>query len=87
VGVALAGGVDTVAAGAVALAAAGDHRMACHLIEFAVLAEPGSEAIHEARTRIYRARSQQHESSMARNILNHAASSSERGKRDLAGDY
>lgn len=83
----LAGGQAAVLARARALAAAGDHRMACHLIEFAVLAEPASSEAHQLRREVYAARAATHESSMARNILNHAALSSARGRRDLAGDY
>lgn len=83
----LAGGLDVVLARAEALRAAGDHRMACHLVEFAALAAPGTAAVHELRATIYAERSQQQISSMARNILNHAALASRQGKRDLAGDY
>ncbi len=85
--VALAGGVDAVLARARALVDAGDLRMACHLAEFAVLAQPSSAVVHEARAEIYGARSALQESSMARNILNHAALASLEGRRDLAGDY
>jgi glyoxylase-like metal-dependent hydrolase (beta-lactamase superfamily II) len=80
--VALAGGLDAVLRRAAALQHEGNLRLACHLIEFAVLAEPGSKAAHALRAEIYAARAQQQESSMARNILNHAARSSEQGKRD-----
>jgi hypothetical protein len=59
--------------------------MACHLIEYAALAEPQSAEVHALRRAIYAARSQQQTSSMARNILNHAALASDQGKRDLAG--
>ncbi len=68
-----------------ALAEAGDLRMACHLVEHAVLAEPESADVHGARAEIYTAWAEQQESSMARNILRHAASSSEQGRLDLAG--
>jgi len=83
----LAGGVEPVVARAEALAAAGNLRLACHLIEAAVLAEPGSHAAHAARTRIYDQRADQQESSMARNLLRHAARSSEHHQRDLAGHF
>jgi alkyl sulfatase BDS1-like metallo-beta-lactamase superfamily hydrolase len=83
--VGLAGGIEPVIARALALAGSGDTRLACHLIEFAVLAEPSSEAVHEARTQIYAGRSAEQESSMARNILNHAALASGQMRRDLAG--
>jgi alkyl sulfatase BDS1-like metallo-beta-lactamase superfamily hydrolase len=85
--VALAGGVDAVVERAHALAAAGDLRLACHLIEFAVLAEPSSSSAHLERAAIYGARSDAQESSMARNLLAHAARASGQGQRDLAGDY
>jgi alkyl sulfatase BDS1-like metallo-beta-lactamase superfamily hydrolase len=84
--VAMAGGVGAVLERAQALAEDCDLRMACHLVEFAVLAEPSSAQVHEARTSIYRRRSADQVSSMARNILNHAALASEQGRRDLAGE-
>ncbi len=83
----LAGGVENVLKKVRALRDEGDLRLACHLVEYAALAEPASGAVHELRTEVYRARSQQQTSSMARNILNHAALASEQGKRDLAGDW
>jgi alkyl sulfatase BDS1-like metallo-beta-lactamase superfamily hydrolase len=97
----LAGGQAAVLARARALAEAGDHRMACHLVEFAVMAEaatsetdvppsqpegPPSEA-HQLRQEVYAARAATYESSVARNIPNHAVLSSTRGRRHLAGDY
>ncbi|MCX6527265.1 MAG: MBL fold metallo-hydrolase, partial [Actinobacteria bacterium] len=85
--IALSGGLEKVLERAQQLATDGDLRMACHLVEFAVLFEPASTEAHAVRTAVYRARSEQQMSSMARNILNHAAFSSERNKRDLAGDY
>ena len=88
--VTLAGGVQNVLARAAELAdlATEDSlRLACHLIEHASLAAPTSAAVHELRARIYRARSALQVSSMARNILGHAALASDQGKRDLAGDF
>ncbi|MBF6600438.1 MAG: MBL fold metallo-hydrolase [Dehalococcoidia bacterium] len=85
--VTLAGGLDRVLGRAAALAAEGNARLACHLVEFAVIAEPGSAEAHRTRATIYAARAQDEESSMSRNILNHAALASARGKRDLAGAY
>ena len=84
--VGLAGGTEAVLAEARRLAAAGDERLACHLVEFAVLADPGSTAAHEARSEIYARRAAGYDSSMARNILNHAAEASRQGRRDLAGN-
>jgi alkyl sulfatase BDS1-like metallo-beta-lactamase superfamily hydrolase len=85
--VTLAGGVESVMRRATELKDAGDLRLSCHLIEYAVLAAPDSKEVHALRTEIYRARSQGELSSMSRNILNHAAMASEKGKRDLAGEY
>ena len=83
--VALAGGLGRVLERAAGLLAEGNARLACHLIEFAVLAEPDSAEVHQLRREIYQARSRAQVSSMARNILNHAALASAEGKRDLAG--
>ena len=85
--VTLAGGLERVLDRARQLAAAGDHRLACHLVEFAVLFEPGSAEAHQVRAEVYAARSAEQVSSMARNILGHAAHASRQGRRDLAGDY
>ena len=85
--VAMAGGIDKVLARASALKAEGNLRLACHIVEFAVLAEPSSKDAHAVRADVYGARSKLEESSMSRNILNHAALASEQGKRDLAGEY
>jgi alkyl sulfatase BDS1-like metallo-beta-lactamase superfamily hydrolase len=83
----LAGGLDHVIERAMQLKAAGNLRLACHIIEFAVLADPSSKPAHDARAEIYAARSKLESSSMSRNILNHASLASQQGKRDLAGEY
>jgi alkyl sulfatase BDS1-like metallo-beta-lactamase superfamily hydrolase len=85
--VALAGGLDPLLARVQELRDAGNLRLACHLVEYAVIAEPGSKEAHELRQEVYAARAALETSSMARNILNHAALASAGGKRDLAGDY
>ena len=82
----LAGGEASVLARAAELAEAGDERLACHLVEFAVLADPTSKEAHRVRAEVYGRRAQGQESSMARNILAHAGHSSERMRRDLAGN-
>ena len=84
--VALAGGLGPVLNRARALARGGEEEraLACHLVEFAVLAEPASEEAHEVRQIAYEAKAATQESSMARNILRHAVRSSAEGKRDLA---
>jgi alkyl sulfatase BDS1-like metallo-beta-lactamase superfamily hydrolase len=84
--VSLAGGVDNVLARATELQAQGELRLATHLIEMAVLAHPDSQSVHDLRASIYSERSATQVSSMARNILNHAALASGQMKRDMAGD-
>jgi alkyl sulfatase BDS1-like metallo-beta-lactamase superfamily hydrolase len=83
----LAGGIGPVIRRATALADEGNLRLACHLIEAAVLTEPTSAEAHAVRRRIYEDRASGEESLMARNILRHAAEASRSGKRDLAGDF
>ncbi len=85
--VALAGGLEPVLSRAAALQAEGNLRLACHLLEYAVIAEPGSKEAHALRREVYAARAALQTSSMARNILAHAALSSEHGQRDLAGGW
>jgi alkyl sulfatase BDS1-like metallo-beta-lactamase superfamily hydrolase len=82
--VTLAGGLDVVLPRARQLAGDGNHRLACHLVEFAVLAEPSSTEAHEVRRAVYAARSATEVSSMARNLLAHASHASAEGRRDLA---
>jgi alkyl sulfatase BDS1-like metallo-beta-lactamase superfamily hydrolase len=84
--VALAGGVEPVLDRAQALTEAGDARAACHLVEFCALAEPDNADVWAVRAAAYRAHSEVQESSMARNILGHAARASEVQRRDTAGD-
>ncbi len=83
----LAGGIGPVLARSEALQAQGDLRLACHLVEAAVLAAPDSAEVHARRAEVYGAWAAMQTSSMARNILNHAAESSREGQRDLAGDF
>ena len=71
----------------VLLKAEGNLRLACHAIEFVVLAAPDSQAAHALRADIYATRAALEVSSMGRNILHHAALASREGKRDLAGGW
>jgi glyoxylase-like metal-dependent hydrolase (beta-lactamase superfamily II) len=80
--VALAGGVDAVLLRSRELLNNGDSRLAAHLIEAAVIAEPGSEKAHALRSEVYEARAAEESSQMVRNIFRFAASSSRIGKRD-----
>ena len=84
--IALCGGVGSVLERASSLSSKGSHALACHLAEMAYHAEPESDEVHRVRTEVYRANSQDQTSSMARNILNHAALASAQGKRDLASE-
>ncbi|MBM4385987.1 MAG: MBL fold metallo-hydrolase, partial [Deltaproteobacteria bacterium] len=73
---ALAGGGADLARRAQQLADAGDHRLACHLIELATTAEPESAALHATRAAIYQARRERETSLMAKGIYGAAASES-----------
>jgi len=68
----LAGGVDALVNRAAALAAEGDLRLACHLIEMAVQADPDSRRAHEARAEIYDQRRAAEASYMASGIFRSA---------------
>lgn len=83
----LAGGIANVLERVGQLRKEGNLRLACHLVEYAVLAEPGSASAHAARKEVYAERAEGEQSSMGRNILLHASASSAEGKRDLAGDF
>ncbi len=74
---ALAGGVESLIARAVELSGAGDHRLACQVIEYAAAAEPESHAVHEARASIYSARRAVESSLMAKGIFRSATADSE----------
>lgn len=82
--VALAGGLTAVCDRVAALIDAGDARLACHLAEFAILTAPDDARAHDLRAAAYDAHSAAQTSSMARNILAHAAASSRAGRRDNA---
>ncbi|MFM8311262.1 MAG: alkyl sulfatase dimerization domain-containing protein [Ilumatobacteraceae bacterium] len=73
---ALAGGADVLAARAETLAGDGDLRLACHLIEMAVTAEPDSPQLHAVRAAVYDARRRTERSYMATGIYRAAAADS-----------
>ena len=73
----LSGGVDTLVTRAEALAQAGEFRLACHLVEMAVLAEPDNRRAHGARAEIYAKRRDREGSLMSRGIFGAAASESQ----------
>ena len=70
---ALAGGADALVARAVDLAADGDLRLACQVIELAVQADPDSVAAHGARAEIYERRRKAEFSLMSKGIYAAAA--------------
>jgi alkyl sulfatase BDS1-like metallo-beta-lactamase superfamily hydrolase len=70
---ALAGGARQLAERAEAVAGSGDLRLACHLAEFAVLADPDDRRNHEVRAAIYGARRRLETSFMATGIYRAAA--------------
>jgi len=69
----LSGGSDKLVTRAEQLAESGDFRLACFLIEAAVMAEPDNNLIHEARVDIYTKRRKTETSLMAKAIYRHAA--------------
>jgi alkyl sulfatase BDS1-like metallo-beta-lactamase superfamily hydrolase len=73
---ALAGGPDELIARARELASA-DLRMACHLAEWAVLADPDNAAAHECARDVFTERAQQEISLMGRGIFMHAVREAE----------
>lgn len=73
----LAGGVGAVVRRARELAEKGDDRLACHLIEMAVLAEPANREAHGTRAAIYKQRRKRETSLMAKGIFGSAARESE----------
>ena len=73
----LAGSVEVLAERAVALAESGDLRLACHLVEMAVAAEPTHEGAHRARADVYWRRRAAERSLMSKGIYAAAARESE----------
>ncbi|MGB5756177.1 MAG: alkyl sulfatase dimerization domain-containing protein [Acidimicrobiales bacterium] len=73
----LAGGAEVLVDRAVNLAADGEHRLACQLIEYAAAAEPESHAVHEARAKIYGSRRGAESSLMAKGIYQSARADSQ----------
>ena len=72
----LAGGADRLAARADELSAAGDHRLACQLVELATRSteDPG---LWRLRARLYRARAEHETSLMAKGVFNETARASD----------
>ena len=75
---ALAGGAGTLVSRAAALAAEGDFRLACHLLDWAADAAPDSKEVHAVRADVYTQRARQESSTMARGIFRAAAQDSQK---------
>jgi len=73
----LVGGVELIIERAQQRSAEGDHRLACHLIELALAAEPESRSVHDARIEIYRTRRGAESSLMAKGIYKGAVADSQ----------
>ncbi len=69
----LAGGAVRLAERGERLAAAGNLRLACHLVEIAGLAEPGDPVVRAARAAVYELRAQAEMSLMSKGIFQAAA--------------
>jgi len=78
---ALAGGASKLAARARTLSEAGEHRLACHLAELAVQADPEAKDCHLARAEVYGERRKAESSLMAKGIFGWA----ERESAHIAG--
>ncbi len=72
----LAGGAAALTRRALELSEAGEERLACHLIEMAVQAEPTDREAHAARASLYAARRDKESSLMAKGIFGAAAQAS-----------
>ena len=80
----MVGGIEIVIDKALEMSSQGKDKIAAHLIETAFYADEANEHVHKARKIIYANFSIKQDSSMARNILNHASLASTQNKRDLA---
>jgi alkyl sulfatase BDS1-like metallo-beta-lactamase superfamily hydrolase len=74
----LAGGAARLAERALELAGAGSLRLAGHLAELAMQADPGSQAAREARAQVNERRADEATSTMARGIFSWAAADARR---------
>lgn len=70
---ALAGGAGALVDRARSLAAGGELRVACHLLDWAVAADPGGAAAHAARAEIYELRARRARALMTKGVFGAAA--------------
>lgn len=78
----LAGGATVLADRAEVLSAAGEHRLACHLVELAAQSSPDDPAIHRVRARVYAERSRHERSVMSKGVFTWARRQSEQVVED-----
>ncbi|HEY1836948.1 MAG TPA: alkyl sulfatase dimerization domain-containing protein [Rhizomicrobium sp.] len=76
----LSGGAEALVARAQKIGASGDYRLACHLADFALEAEPQSNSVQEKVAALYDARAKTEQSLMTINIFNSAAAYARAGK-------
>ena len=77
----VAGGAGALAARASELLASGDQRLAGHLADFALEADPDDESVRDAAAAVYEARAESEDSLMAKNLYNSAANYARAGRR------
>lgn len=82
----LAGGASVLAERAAELSEAGEHRMACHLVELAGAAAPDDPAVHRLRAQVYAARAGNERSVMSQGVYRWAQRESERITRRSVAD-
>ncbi|MFP6583236.1 MAG: alkyl sulfatase dimerization domain-containing protein, partial [Candidatus Hydrogenedentota bacterium] len=70
--VTLSGGLGAVLGRANTLSSAGNHRMACHWVDWAVAADPDSKEAHTVRAQVYGARLKEETSTMSKGIYGQA---------------
>jgi glyoxylase-like metal-dependent hydrolase (beta-lactamase superfamily II) len=76
----LCGGAKSLVERAQTVAAAGDYRLACHLADFALEADPADSHVQETVASLYEARAEAEQSLMTINIYNSAAAYARAGK-------
>jgi alkyl sulfatase BDS1-like metallo-beta-lactamase superfamily hydrolase len=81
----LAGGAGVLADRALVLAADGNHRLACHLADFAADASPDDAAVQRVRAVVYEARAAAEESLMARGIFSWEGAEARRLQQRASG--
>lgn len=78
----MAGGSLPLARRSLELSRAGNHRLACHLVEMAALVDPSRPEVHRIRAEVYEARAASEPSLMARGIFRSAAEESRSAQPD-----